>query len=66
MRGELVLTRSKAETVVIETAEGPVLIRVKSVGPDRVRLGIVAPPVCVVMRGELDRGGGERFDEVFR
>lgn len=65
MKGELVLTRSDGESVVIETADGPVLVRVLSIRGDRVRLGFVAPPGCPVMRGELQRGGGVSFERAF-
>jgi sRNA-binding carbon storage regulator CsrA len=66
MQGELILTRSEGETVILETSDGPVCVIVRELRGARVRLGFVAPPDVLVMRGELDRGQGETFDHDFR
>lgn len=64
--GGLVLTRSETEAIVVDTEDGPICVYVKSIQGDRVRLGVIAPSGMPVMRGELQRLDGSRFDAVFR
>jgi carbon storage regulator CsrA len=66
MKGELILTRGEADTIVVDTSDGPVCITVVSIQGNRVRIGVVAPRDCPVMRGELERIDGSRFDAEFQ
>lgn len=66
MKCGLVLTRKESETVILETDNGRICITVTRILGDRVRIGFAAPDDVHIMRGELDRGGGHRFDEEFR
>lgn len=50
----LILTRSKRKTeLIINTTDGPILIRVLEIVGSQVRLGIEAPANCAIARAEL-------------
>jgi carbon storage regulator CsrA len=65
MKGELILSRAEMETIVVDSSDGPICITVVAIRGGKVRLGVAAPPRCPVMRGELRREDGSRFDAVF-
>lgn len=53
--------------VVIETSDGPIAIRLLSLGKHRMRIGISAPDLCPIFREHHDRerlieAEGSEFD----
>lgn len=50
----LVLSRKIGESLLID--DGRIEVKVVAIRGDRIRLGIVAPKECRVVRSELDRG----------
>lgn len=59
----LILTRQAGETLVIE-GEGvpPIVLTVLAIRDGRARIAVSASRQVRVMRGELERGGGETFE----
>jgi carbon storage regulator len=54
--GMLVLSRKKNESIVIESADGPINLIVVEIRGDKVRLGFEAAPEIVILRSELIDG----------
>lgn len=50
----LILSRKPGEDIIIETSDGPVLIRVIDMPQrNRCRIGVDAPKTCRILRAEL-------------
>lgn len=50
----LVLTRKKAETIVLGVGKHTVTVHVLRVGGETARIGIDAPPSVPIRRGEIE------------
>lgn len=51
--GTLILTRSPGQTIVIDSGNATVLIRVLGVEKNRIKLGISGPMNVLILRGEF-------------
>jgi carbon storage regulator len=49
----LVLTRRENQTIILETADGPIEIKLTDIDGAQVRIGIRAPRSVGIVRGEL-------------
>lgn len=54
--GNLVIGRRKLESLLLETANGVILVKVMRLARGRVRLAVQAPRSVRVLRGELAGG----------
>lgn len=49
----LVLTRKRNQAIEISTSDGPIKLTVVSVGEANVKIGIDAPPSCLIERDDV-------------
>ena len=55
----LVLTRTRGESIVIQTTDGPIEVVVTRVLDSRVKIGINAPDTVKILRTEIIKKGSD-------
>jgi len=53
----LVLTRRENDSIILETSDGPIEVKLTAIDGAQVRIGIKAPKSVGIVRGELKQRG---------